>query len=193
MSDNQDQGSNVLRDLSSAASRNPLSAALIGMGALWFLGDRAWQAGVRPTIDQASEVIGSAMSRARPEHSRRDDADDQWSLSRLFREQPLALGVIGAAIGAGLAAALPASPTENQLLGEASDELKAKAQEFAGTQASRAGEAAERALHAAAEEAEKQGLSPEGLKSAKDSVAEKLERVAEAAKGGAAERSKGAT
>jgi vacuolar-type H+-ATPase subunit H len=183
VSENRDHGSNYLRDLTDAASRNPLSAALIGMGALWFLGDKAWQGAGRPTIDQASDVVGSAISRIR-----KPDADGQWGLTELFRQQPLALGVVGLAIGAGLAATLPSTFMETQLMGESSDELKAKAREFANDQADRAENAAERALGAATEEAQKQGLTREGLKSAKDSAGAKLERVVEAANQGISDR-----
>jgi hypothetical protein len=180
MSNNGNQGSNFMRDLTDAASRNPLSAALIGMGTLWFVGERAWQGAVRPTIDQASGVTESATSQVR---RYRETADPQ-GLTELFRRQPLALGILGAAIGAGLAAALPLSRKESELMGKSSDELRAKAREAMETQAGRFGDAAERGLHAAADEAEKQGLTPEGLKSAKDSVASKVSRVVEAANEG---------
>ena len=49
------------------------------------------------------------------------------NLSDLFRAQPLALGAIGIAIGAGIAAALPATEIEADYLGETSDTVKAKA------------------------------------------------------------------
>jgi hypothetical protein len=180
VSENRDHGSNYLRDLSDAASRNPLSAALIGMGALWFLGDKAWQGAGRPSIGQASDAVGSAISRIGLDR-REQSADGRSGLTELFRRQPLALGVIGLAIGAGLAAALPSTAMEAQLMGEGSDEFKAKAREFANDQADRAESAAERALDAGTEEAQKQGLTLDGLKSAKDGVGAKVERVVEAA------------
>jgi hypothetical protein len=189
VSEDRDGGSNFLRDLSDAASRNPLSAALIGVGTLWFLGERAWHSGVRPTIDQAADMVGYAASQMRTYRgSRTAEADDQRSLAELFRRQPLALGVLGVAIGAGLAAALPPTRTENELAGESSDELKAKARDIAKTQAGRVEDTAERVLHAAADEAEKQGLSPKGLRSAKDRVAAKVENVVDAAKEGIRKR-----
>jgi hypothetical protein len=180
MSDNENHGSDFLRALIDAASRNPLSAALIGMGALWFVGERVWEGGVRPTIDQASDVIGSATSKMRGYRG----TDQQPSLTELFRRQPLALGIFGAAIGAGLAAALPLTRKESELLAETSGEFKAKAREVVNTQAGRLEDAAERALQAAADEAEKQGLTPEGMRSAKDTVASKVGHVFDAANEG---------
>lgn len=187
MSNEANQGSSFLRDLTDAASRNPLSAALIGMGTLWFVGERAWEGAVRPTLDQAADVIGSVKSQARGYRG----AADQPGLTELFRRQPLALGILGAAIGAGLAAALPMTRKESELMGENSDELKTKARGVLEQQAGRVGDAAERALQAAADEAEKQGLTPEGLKSAKDSVASKVGRVVDAANEGIRNRADG--
>jgi len=187
MSNYGNQGSNFLRDLADAASRNPLSAALIGMGTLWFVGERTWEGAVRPTLDQATDVIGSATSQVRGYRG----AADQLGLAELFRRQPLALGILGAAIGAGLAAALPLTRKESELMGESSDELKTKARGVLEQQAGRVGDAAGRALQAAADEAEKQGLTPEGLKSAKDSVASKVGRVVDAANEGIHKRNDG--
>jgi hypothetical protein len=47
----------------------------------------------------------------------------------MVREQPLALGAIGLAVGALLAAAAPRTRTENELMGEASDRLAERAKE----------------------------------------------------------------
>ena len=56
------------------------------------------------------------------------------NLTEVFRAQPIALGAIGLAIGAGIAAALPATEVEAAYLGETSDAVKAKATEFASEQ-----------------------------------------------------------
>jgi ElaB/YqjD/DUF883 family membrane-anchored ribosome-binding protein len=52
---------------------------------------------------------------------------------RLLRENPLALGAIGIAVGALLGAALPGTEPENRLMGEASDDLADKARAAAQT------------------------------------------------------------
>jgi len=103
------------------------------------------------------------------------------NLAELFRTQPLALGAVGLAIGAGIAAALPATELETEYLGETSDALKEKAQQLVAEHASRAASAAERAINAASEEARNQGLTMEGVKSAASAMSGKVERVLDAA------------
>ena len=188
MSESDNRGSKLLSDLTDAVGRNPLSSALIGVGALWFVGERIWQEAIRPTLERRSGAVEAAVSgMSTVRESANADADD-FGLTEIFRKQPLALGAMGVAVGAVLAAALPSTRTETELMGEISDEFKAKAREFAGDQASHAEDAAERALEAATDEAHKQGLTPEALKSAKDSVAAKLERVVEAVSQGSSKR-----
>jgi hypothetical protein len=194
-----------LRDLGDAAGRHPISATLIGMGALWLLSGQALRSErARPIVDRASDALrplGSGVrSGMQSVASSWEDFDTneaaerindiRSSLTEIFRRQPLALGVIGLAIGAGMAAALPMTEKETELLGEASDEFKERAQEFATEQAEHAKDRAKRAVDAAAEEARNQGLSQEGLKSTAQDLSQKLERVFEAAKGEAADRAK---
>jgi hypothetical protein len=54
----------------------------------------------------------------------------QSNLADVFRAQPLALGAIGVAIGAGIAAALPSSELEAAYLGKTSDRVKGNAAEL---------------------------------------------------------------
>lgn len=103
------------------------------------------------------------------------------NLSAVFRAQPLALGAIGLAIGAGIAAALPPSDVEAEYLGETSDTLKQKATEFAAEQTTRATEVAESVVTAVADEARKQGLTVEAAKSAAGEISAKVGRVVDAA------------
>ena len=51
----------------------------------------------------------------------------QGSLQYMLQEQPLALAAIGIALGAAIGAALPSTERENQLLGQTSDKMAAKA------------------------------------------------------------------
>lgn len=86
-----------------------------------------------------SETLGSARSRAsdtsrQASASLRDGADRaRGGFDQLLREQPLALGAIGIAIGALIAAAVPSTRREDEMLGEASDrvtgQLRQKAEE----------------------------------------------------------------
>ncbi|MCD0420221.1 hypothetical protein LOC51_23645 [Rubrivivax sp. JA1024] len=102
-------------------------------------------------------------------------------LGDLFEDQPLLLGAIGVAIGAGIAASLPATETERELFGDTSDAVKAQARDYARQQAARASEMARDVADAAAEEARRQGLTPEAAMAAAREVGEKAKRVAEAA------------
>ena len=58
--------------------------------------------------------------------------------NNLLRDNPLALGAIGIAVGALLGAALPTTEPENRLMGEASDDLADKAKEAVRTGADKA-------------------------------------------------------
>lgn len=232
MSDISEMGTNFVADLSDAIRRNPLPAALIGMGALWLLGGRVGlssmaAAGADRIPDAARDAFGSAASavrssasavgerigsvsetvqntaaatmdkaarvgreqastlsgyaRAIPGSSADMIGDARSSLAELFRAQPLALGAVGLAIGAGIAAALPVTELESEYLGETSDAFKEKAQSFAAEQASRAADAAENAVNAATSEARKQGLTVDGAKNAASQVSDKVGRIFEAA------------
>jgi hypothetical protein len=58
--------------------------------------------------------------------------------NHLLRENPLALGAIGIAVGALLGTALPTTEPENRMMGEASDRLAAKASDAVHTGADKA-------------------------------------------------------
>jgi hypothetical protein len=151
--------------LSSAAERVQDSAAAV-------LDNRS-----RPGREQADMV--SEYARSVPGAEMMENA--RSNLAELFRTQPLALGAVGLAIGAGIAAALPSTELEIDYLGETSDAFKERAQALVAEQASRAAAAAESGVNAAAEEARNQGLTVEGTKSAASEMAAKLGRVLDAA------------
>ena len=155
MTDMVDTGSEFIRDLGDAARRNPVSAALIGMGILWlFAGGKAGvgpgalmqrsgmdripeaakdtyntaREGVAAATNSAAEAIREAGSagietatRMGSEYAKilPDSANllnnMRGNLGELFKAQPLALGAIGLAIGAGIAAALPNTALENSI------------------------------------------------------------------------------
>jgi hypothetical protein len=236
MSDISEKGSDFVRDLGDAARRNPLSAALIGMGVLWLftggrtaerVGDLVRGAGLdrvpdaagnaldaaRSTLRSGAESIGDRVSSAtgtlrdggaagldRVARAGSEYADAAYdyaqnipdaggalfntareNLSELFRAQPLALGAIGLAIGAGIAAALPATDVEAEYLGEASDAIKEQAVDFASEQVTRAATVAEDVVTAVSDEARKQGLTMEAAKSAIADIPGKVGRIVDAA------------
>jgi hypothetical protein len=221
MSDLADTGSDFIKDLGDAARRNPMSAAMIGMGIIWlFAGGRA---GVGPGdllhrsgLDRAPEMAKDTFNTARDgvasaAGSAADTIRDagnagietatrmgseyakllpdsasvldnvRGNLTDLFKAQPLALGAIGLAIGAGIAAALPHTDIENVYLGETSGTLKNKAAEIAGEQIEKATTIASDVVEAAVDSAQKEGLTPEGAKAAMDELSGKVGRVVKAA------------
>jgi hypothetical protein len=58
----------------------------------------------------------------------------QNDLGALFERQPLVLGAVGLAIGAGIAAAFPTTEVESRLAGETSDQVKSRTRSFASEQ-----------------------------------------------------------
>ena len=69
MTSASEKGSDFIRDLGDAARKNPLSAALIGMGVLWlFTGDRAVARSgdfLRAGLDRIPDAAGDALDAAR--------------------------------------------------------------------------------------------------------------------------------
>jgi len=90
----------------------------------------------------------------------------QQNLADLFERQPLVLGAVGLAIGAGIAASIPTTEVEQKLMGEASEQLQEKISETAGE--------AKDMANAALEEAKAQGFTPKAAGDALRSVGNKL-------------------
>jgi hypothetical protein len=136
------------------------------------------------TLDQASDFARSLREPGLAFETARDN------LTELFRAQPLALGAIGLAIGAGIAAALPNTDIENAYLGEVSETVKSKTAEIAGQQVDKAATLATDVMDAAAEEARKQGLTVDGARAAVAVVTDRVGRVVDAAKKSTTERAR---
>ncbi len=147
-----DQGLDYLRNsganefvhnLGGSVKNNPLPVALMGIGIAWLMatGNRkpaylhAEKASSGPGMMQrASEGMSSAKDRAAQSvQGARERVGQLGQTARnqmeRVRDQPLVLGAIGLAIGAVVAAGLPRTREEDQLMGEASDRLTEKAKE----------------------------------------------------------------
>jgi hypothetical protein len=216
MTDMAEKSSDFLNDLGDAARRNPMSAALIGMGIVWLFAGRKVGVGprdvlertgidrmpeaARDTFNTARDSVASATNsreagsagietatRMGSEYAKRlpDPANVldnvRGNLTDLFKAQPLALGAIGLAIGAGIAAALPNTDLENSYLGETSETVRSKAAAIAGQQLDKAATVALDVVDAAKDGARKEGLTLDDAKAAMDGLSGKLGRVVDAA------------
>jgi hypothetical protein len=110
------------------------------------------------------------------------------NLSDLFERQPLFLGAVGIAIGAGIAASIPATDFEADLLGQTSDDLRQQASRFVSEQKENATNIAYGVATAVQEEAKAQGLTVDGLQGAASDTLHKLQNVAATASESVKER-----
>jgi hypothetical protein len=235
MNNVSEKGFDFIQDLGDAVGKNPLSAALIGMGVLWLfagnqpverIGDFTRSSGLdripgaagdafdaarstlRSGIDAVGERVASAKdivkdgvvdaldSATRYGREYADTASEHASsipgssaeifdtvrsnLADLFKAQPLALGAIGIVIGAGIAAALPATQIEADYVGETSDTVRKTAAQFAAEQTDRMTSVAGNIVEAVKEEATTQGLTLDGAKTAAGDISAKIGRVVDA-------------
>ena len=235
--------SDFVGNLQDAIQKNPVSAALIGMGLLWmFTGGRNITAaaalfpaaakataagaaaglqrsaemagdagealrsfgsgvvdGVRDTVSGATasagetatnaygavkETAANSASRSVVGASRADGIAGslQQNLTDTFERQPLLLGAIGLAIGAGMAAAIPRTQMETEMVGDTADRVKSQVADSASTAVDKVTETAERTLEAVKKEAAAQGLTPQAARQGAAAVGAKLKAVADTAR-----------
>jgi hypothetical protein len=94
-----------------------------------------------------AETSTSVRDRARQaaESGRRQAERARDGFQYMLREQPLALGAIGLAVGAAVAAAVPRSRQEDEWMGEASDRMAQQAKQMGREQLDKARQATETA------------------------------------------------
>lgn len=199
-------GGGFVEDLRAAASRHPLPAALIGMGLVWLFagktgairwnvgkGDEAWTGAARadggaPKLGEAGAGVaqkavetGSTLDRSVaglvPSINGGLLGEARSMMADALQRQPLLLGAMGLALGAGVAASLPITTTEAAFLGDASANLQEKARALAMEQSQRAEDAARGLAGSAAAEARRQGLTLEGVRAGIEEVGQKVEKV----------------
>jgi hypothetical protein len=179
MSDaNTTSAGDLTRSLSDAIQSHPLPAALIGMGLVWlFSGGKSLLAG------GGEAGVGGASKRAMSDaasmggSNSRTFAAAQSNIADLMDRQPLVLGAIGLSVGAAMAAALPSTAVETDLLGQASADLQARSREIAGRVTDRAADLADGVTAAVTKEAEAQGLTVEGLKQSTSDASRKIQNI----------------
>ena len=136
-----------VNNLSSSVKTHPLPATLTGIGIAWLMavGNKqpsqasSYSESTGPTIGESMHGIGDRMQSAKERASQLgSSARQQLDRARggwdsMLNEHPLALGAIGLAIGAVVAAMAPRTEKEDQLMGQARDDLLDKAKQ-AGTE-----------------------------------------------------------
>jgi len=131
------------------------------------------------TVDATSRAaktisnVTTNVARSMQETGTKWGSTVQQNIADTFERQPLLLGAVGLAIGAGIAASIPTTQAEKRVMGEASDFVRETATEKAG----QVKEMADAALH----EAKAQGLTPEAASGALRTIGEKVGSVAQAA------------
>lgn len=89
--------------------------------------------GARETANHVRHSLGHAGQEIRHQAYRASDG-----FGRLLREQPLAVGAMGIALGALIGGSLPSSRTEDRLMGDKRDRVMEKAKAMAGEAAHKA-------------------------------------------------------
>lgn len=130
-------------------------------------------AATQEQLHRARERAGLYAERARHGGARARETAGQW-----MYDYPLVVGAAAVAVGAALAAAIPATRREHEVLGERSDAVKARARRLAQEQADQGREVASAAIEAGKDEAEAQHLTPGELRRQAEAT---VERAAEGA------------
>jgi len=107
-------GAQFFSNLGDSAKQNPMPVALVGIGLAWLMASgRQPGAGAgasRDTMHRAGETLHRAGEKAQETKAR---------IGSMMHEQPLALGAVGLAVGALVAACTPRTRQEDRLMGEA--------------------------------------------------------------------------
>jgi hypothetical protein len=132
-------------------------------------------------VAEAGESVMAGV-RASAEAGRRYGSSLQQTLSENLERQPLLLGVIGLAIGAGLASAFATTKFEGELMGEQGEAAREKLQTLAEEAEQFATTRATEVLDAVKDEAASQGLTPAAARETFDELSRKAKNVAGSAK-----------
>lgn len=116
-------GTEFVSNLGQQAKQNPLPVALVGIGLAWLMATRnsgtepeLGEPGLMEKASQAKARLGERATQAR-DTTRQQIDRAKTSLDTMMREQPLAIGAIGLAIGALAAALAPRTQKEEELVG----------------------------------------------------------------------------
>ena len=140
--------------------------------------DKAFEA-----VADAGASVGNRINSATAA-GREYGAAIQSRLSESLEKQPLLLGAIGLAIGAGIASTFATTAVESELMGEQGAAAREQLQGLAGDVTNRA----KQIVSDLKDEANRQGLTPDAAKSAAAGIGEKVKAVASAGRDSVAQR-----
>jgi hypothetical protein len=103
------------------------------------------------------------------------------SLFETIESHPFLVGGVGLLIGAVIASALPVSQAENNLFGDTSDDFKKRARDMASEGLEVAKTAAQGVYQESVSRAQKEGLSPEGVRQTVKGMGDKVKNVVQQA------------
>jgi hypothetical protein len=134
-------------------------------------------------ITDAGTTVGDRINSAATA-SREYGAAIQSRLSESLDQQPLLLGAIGLAIGAGIASTFATTAVENELMGEQGSAVRETLQGLTGEATDRAQQIAS----ALKDEARRQGLTADAAKNAAAGIGDKVKTIAGAGRDSVAQR-----
>jgi hypothetical protein len=160
-----------VRDASATLAEHGARTAGQAADAVMSVYDATTNAGSRAadTLSNTTTDAAHAMQEAGTKWGR----TVQQGIGELFERQPLLLGAVGVAIGAGIAASIPITEAETKVMGGASDFVR----EAVSEKAAQVKEMANAAVH----EAKAQGLTPRAAVEGLRAIGDKVGAVTEAA------------
>ena len=136
-------------------------------------------------LNSKSEATAETMKhtakdtgRSSSEYGRDIGLSVRQNLTQTLERQPLVLGVIGLAIGAGIASAFPSTKIEQDLMGDPGAAVKDKIQEIVTETSEFASQRAKDVLDVVKKEAATQDLTPDSAKESIKGVVEKIKTAA---------------
>jgi lambda repressor-like predicted transcriptional regulator len=126
---------------------------------------------------QKAADVAFSLNDSAPAIGRQFFATARTNLADLMQRQPLLLGAIGLAVGAGVAASVGPTAAETDLLGDASTNFQEGVRNLAAAATHRAAVVADGVTTTVAQEARVQGLSSSALKQTASEAGSKVERV----------------
>jgi hypothetical protein len=125
-------------------------------------------AGVKRATSDASSIRASNLGLL---------AKAQSNIADLMDRQPLVLGAIGLGVGAAMAAALPSTAVEADLMGQASADLQTRTREVTAEMTERAADLADNVTAAITKGAQAQGLTPDNFTQSTRDIGQKVQNV----------------